>query len=300
MPNTAVLELVNAGSGLRFEARAGSGARTALDSGPARSEPSPVDALLRALGGCEAMDDISILRKKRQEVTGYEVTLTGHRRDEHPKSFTRIEIVHRLRGHALSEPAVEEAVRLSHEKYCSVRHSLDPAIEVVQRWELTEDAPDTTVGNAHCAAPRARTWTPPTVPPPALRHGFSELILRVADVDRALAFYGDVVGLVLERRDSPTWAWLWSGAPHASPRLGLTGRPLSFGAAHTGGPAHFAIAVPRSAIRAEQARLQSLGIEVEGPVTFEFWKADSIYFSDPDGNRVELCGFAHLDAAETS
>jgi hypothetical protein len=42
--------------------------------------------------------------------------------------------------------------------------------------------------------------------------------------------------------------------------------------------------------------LEALGIEVEGPVTFENWQADSIYFSDPDHNRVELCGFAHLDA----
>jgi putative redox protein len=298
MPNTAVLELVNAASGLRFEARAGSGARTSLDSGPGRSEPSPVDSLLMALGGCEGMDVISILRKKRQQVTGYQVALTGHRVEEHPRRFKRIEVVHRVRGHDLSEPAVEEAVRLSHEKYCSVRHSLDPAIEVIHRWELIEDAPDAVPGNAHAAAPRTLTWTTPDSPPPATRRGFSELILRVADVDRALAFYRDVVGLALEKRDSPTWAWLWSGAPNASPRLGLTGRPLSFGAAHTGGPAHFAIAVARSAIPAEQARIQALGIEVEGPITFQFWQADSIYFSDPDGNRVELCGFAHLDVEE--
>src|SRR5204863_3946361 len=94
---------------------------------------------------------------------------------------------------------------------------------------------------------------------------------------------------------SPTWAWLWTGRPGALPRLGLTSKPLSFGAAHTGGPAHFAIAIAREEIPQQKARLEALGIEVEGPITFEFWKADSIYFSDPDTNRVEFCGFEHLD-----
>ena len=129
----------------------------------------------------------------------------------------------------------------------------------------------------------------------APRFGLSELILRVQDVRRATAFYRDVVGLAVERVDSESWAWLWTGAPGALPRLGLTSKPLSFGAAHTGGPAHFAIAVPRAAIAAEKARLESLGVAVEGPVTFESWRADSIYFDDLDRNRVELCGFEHLN-----
>ena len=134
--------------------------------------------------------------------------------------------------------------------------------------------------------------------PPAARRGLSELILRVADVPRAVAFYRDVVGLAVEKEVSADWAWLWSGAPGELPRLGLTSRPLSFGAAHCGGPAHFAIAVPRSAIPAEKARLESMGVEVEGPVTFAFWNADSIYFSDPDTHRVELCGFEYLNGEE--
>jgi len=132
---------------------------------------------------------------------------------------------------------------------------------------------------------------------PAPRFGLSELILRVADVDRSLAFYRDALGLELEKRDSPSWAWLWSGPPGASPRIGLASRPLSYGAAHCGGPAHFAIAVPRSAIPREKARLEALGFAVEGPVHFAFWNADSIYISDPDDHRVELCGFDNLNAA---
>ena len=128
------------------------------------------------------------------------------------------------------------------------------------------------------------------------RFGLSELILRVQDVPRAVAFYRDVVGLVVERTPSPDWAWLWTGPAGRLPRLGLTSKPLSFGAAHTGGPAHFAVAVARDRIPDEKARLESFGIEVEGPITFEAWRADSIYFSDPDDNRVELCGFEHLNA----
>lgn len=127
------------------------------------------------------------------------------------------------------------------------------------------------------------------------RFGLSELILRVKDVPRALAFYRDVVGLAVERQDSDTWAWLWTGPRGELPRLGLTSRPLSFGAAHTGGPAHFAIAIARAAIPAEKTRLEALGIEVEGPITFEGWGADSIYFSDLDDHRVEFCGFDRLD-----
>jgi catechol 2,3-dioxygenase len=136
--------------------------------------------------------------------------------------------------------------------------------------------------------------SPPAAPGP--RFGLSELILRVRDVPAAVAFYRDVVGLAVEWQ-GPDWAWLWTGPPGALPRLGLAGKPLTFGAEHCGGPAHFAIGVPRSAIPAEKARLESLGIEVEGPVTFKSWNADSIYFSDPDDNRVEFCGFAHLDGA---
>ena len=128
------------------------------------------------------------------------------------------------------------------------------------------------------------------------RHGLSELILRVTDVAASVAFYRDVIGLAVERHETANWAWLWSGTPGASPRLGLTGQPLSYGAAHCGGPAHFVFGVARSAIPAEKSRLEALGIEVEGPITFESWQADSIYLSDPDGHRVELCGFQHLNA----
>jgi len=226
-----------------------------------------------------------MLRKKRQRVTGYEISLRGERKPDHPKKFTRIEIVHRVRGHELSETAIAHAIELSETRYCSVHASLDPSIEIVNRIELIPETAPEVPGTLAAPAPSL----------PAQRRGMSELILRVADVSRSVAFYRDVVGIALERQDSPDWAWFWTGPAGTMPRLGLTSRPLSFGAAHCGGPAHFAFAVPRAAIPAEKLRLEALGIAVEGPITFEFWKADSIYFSDPDGHRAELCGFEHMN-----
>ena len=137
MANTAnvLLETVE-GEGIVFSARLGSGTSFRMDSGRDPRGPSPAEVLLAALGGCGAMDVIGILRKKRQRVTGYEVEVTGQRAPEHPRRFTRIEVVHRLRGRDLSPAAIEEAIRLSDTKYCSVHATLAPAVEIVSRYEI--------------------------------------------------------------------------------------------------------------------------------------------------------------------
>jgi catechol 2,3-dioxygenase-like lactoylglutathione lyase family enzyme len=121
-------------------------------------------------------------------------------------------------------------------------------------------------------------------------HGISEIILVVADVQRSAAFYRDVVGLLPENLGEK-FAWFWAGPPGISQRIGITRGPLSFGAAHVRGPQHFALGTERARIPALKAALQAQGLDVEGPVEFKFWNALSIYFSDPDGNRVEFCGF---------
>jgi catechol 2,3-dioxygenase-like lactoylglutathione lyase family enzyme len=124
--------------------------------------------------------------------------------------------------------------------------------------------------------------------PPA---GLSEIILVVKDVDAAFAFYRDVVGLAVDSDANAAFKWLWAGAPGRAQRLGITKGPLSFGAAHVRGPHHFAFGVERARIAELKARLEAHGLDVEGPVEFRFWNAESIYFSDPDDNRVEFCGF---------
>ncbi len=99
---------------------------------------SPVLQLLGAIGACAAMDVISILRKKRLDVTAYEVSMSAERAETHPKRYTSIQLVHRVTGHGVPLAAVEEAVRLSAERYCSVHHTLDPAMPVTSRCEVAE------------------------------------------------------------------------------------------------------------------------------------------------------------------
>ena len=78
----------------------------------------PLELLAIGLAGCTAMDVISILTKKRQDVTDFEVRVHAERADEHPKVFTHITIEYLVAGNDISREAVERAVELSMEKYC--------------------------------------------------------------------------------------------------------------------------------------------------------------------------------------
>jgi putative redox protein len=133
---TLTLQSVD-GEGLRFEAAFPSG-RIVLDSGEGAVAPSPVQALLAVVAACEAMDVIEILRKKRQSVTAYEVHMSGERAPEPPRRYTSMTLVHRLTGRALSSTAVEESLRLTTEKYCSVYHCIRPDLPITNRYELIE------------------------------------------------------------------------------------------------------------------------------------------------------------------
>ncbi len=103
------------------------------------SAATPMELLLVALGGCTAVDVISILKKKRERVTDYRVEVRGARRDEHPRAFTRMEVRHVVRGRGVSEKAVAAAVELSETKYCSVAATLRPGVEIVTTYEIIED-----------------------------------------------------------------------------------------------------------------------------------------------------------------
>jgi putative redox protein len=104
------------------------------------SAATPMELLLVALGGCTAVDVVSILKKKREQVTDYRVEVRGTRRDEHPRAFTRMEVRHVVRGHNISEKAVASAIELSETKYCSVAATLRPGVEIVTSYEIIEDA----------------------------------------------------------------------------------------------------------------------------------------------------------------
>ena len=98
-----------------------------------------MELLLLALGGCTGVDVISILKKKRQHVTDYRIEVSGERRDEFPKSFTRLFIKHIVRGRGIAEPAVAQAIELSETKYCSVAATLRGSAEIVTSYEIIED-----------------------------------------------------------------------------------------------------------------------------------------------------------------
>ena len=116
-----------------------SGNAVTIDTNSVRhSAPSPMDLLLLALGSCTGVDVISILRKKRQDVTHYRIEVRGQRRAKHPRSYERMEVHHILTGPNISPQSVAQAIELSENKYCSVAATMRPAAEIVSSFEIIE------------------------------------------------------------------------------------------------------------------------------------------------------------------
>ncbi len=120
-----------------------SGHAMVVDTNHTRSSAaSPVELLLIALGSCTAVDVISILRKKREQVTDYRVEVRGERRTDYPRSYTIMEVRHIVRGRNVSEKAVAQAIQLSEEKYCSVAATLKPTVTITSTYEIIEETSD--------------------------------------------------------------------------------------------------------------------------------------------------------------
>lgn len=134
---------VSLAEGMAFTASSGSGHTLTIDAAPSvggkEKGPRPMELILLGLGGCTAMDVISILRKMRQGVTSYEVNLTGERVDEHPRVFTRIVVEHVVRGPNIDEDAVRKAIRLSNDKYCPASAMLSQSVDVEHRFRIIQD-----------------------------------------------------------------------------------------------------------------------------------------------------------------
>ncbi len=110
-----------------------------MDSkGDRNAATSPVEMLLVAVAGCTAMDVISILLKKRQNVTDYNVEVTGERVAEHPRKFIKFSVHHIVHGRSVSEKAVADAIELSETKYCSVAATVRPTAEIVTSYEIKD------------------------------------------------------------------------------------------------------------------------------------------------------------------
>ncbi|HEU5318207.1 MAG TPA: OsmC family protein [Chloroflexota bacterium] len=101
---------------------------------------SPMEVVLLGLGGCTGIDVVSTLRKARQKVTRYSVSVRGERRDEHPRIYTRIAVEHQLRGTGLRDSAVRRAIELSAETYCSVSAMLAASAEIEITYRTVDDA----------------------------------------------------------------------------------------------------------------------------------------------------------------
>ena len=109
------------------------------ESGGEGRGPLPVEVVLQALAGCTGMDVISILRKMKQDVTGYEIYADGDRATTHPMIFTTIRLVHTVRGRNLQVSSVHRAIELSETKYCSVGGMLRPTVALDVSYKVVDE-----------------------------------------------------------------------------------------------------------------------------------------------------------------
>lgn len=132
------------GDGMTFVAETGSGHLVAMDGAPEGGgrnlAPRPMEVVLAGAGGCTAYDVVAILKKNNQDVSGCEVRLAAERATTDPKVFTRIHYHFVVRGRNLKPNLVEQAVRLTHEKYCSATAILARTAEITKDFEVVEAA----------------------------------------------------------------------------------------------------------------------------------------------------------------
>lgn len=107
-----------------------------IDDKEGATGPKPIDLVAAGLAGCTAFDVISILRKKRQQVTGYEVFVEADQAPQPPSVFTEVRIRHIVTGADVDPAAVEEAIRLSEEKYCSVGNMVNKTARLVTTYDI--------------------------------------------------------------------------------------------------------------------------------------------------------------------
>ena len=134
-------------SAMKFLAETGSGHTLVMDGAPdtakpgnggANLAPRPMETLLAGAGGCTAYDVVLILKRGRQDVRGCSVQLKSERADIDPKVFTKIHMHFTVTGKALTALAVERAIAMSHDKYCSATIMLGKTADITTSFELVE------------------------------------------------------------------------------------------------------------------------------------------------------------------
>jgi putative redox protein len=128
---------------LRLEGRNEKGLTVNFDApkkhGGEETALSPMENVLASLAACSSFHVLMILKKKRQKVTGYSVEATAERReDPPPRVFTRIHLKYLVKGENINPQAVESAIKISEEKYCSVGGMLKKAVDITSSFEIAE------------------------------------------------------------------------------------------------------------------------------------------------------------------
>jgi putative redox protein len=145
------------GPGLRLVAGTASGHAVIFDDKAGDSAARPTEVLLAALGACAGMDVVSILRKKQQPVASYHVRVEGDQRDEHPRVFTDIRMVHEVDGAGVSVTALKRAIELSASRYCTISAMLSSGVTRISHWYVLRGATpeEDEVGEVMVSGPHA-------------------------------------------------------------------------------------------------------------------------------------------------
>jgi putative redox protein len=130
-------------TGMRFDAETGSGHHILLDAGEhnggQNAGPQPMEMLLVSLASCAAMDIISILRKKRQNIATYEVLVWGGRTEEYPRVFVEITVEHLFSGQNIQPEAVQRAIELTEERYCGASAMLGKTARISHTYRILQE-----------------------------------------------------------------------------------------------------------------------------------------------------------------
>jgi len=129
--------------GMQFIGDSESGHALVMDADPSaggrNTGPKPMELLLISAGGCSGMDIISVLKKKRQDVTGLEIQVKGEKAGDYPMKFTDISLKFIVRGRNISESAVKRAIELSMTKYCSVKATLEGTAKIQYSYKIINE-----------------------------------------------------------------------------------------------------------------------------------------------------------------
>ena len=123
--------------GLQFVGRCGDAPAVVLDHPESGGGPSPMQLLLISIAGCTGMDIVSIMKKKRADITRFSIHISGDRAEEYPKRYTHLHIKYILEGRGITKKALEQAIQLSESKYCSASASLNATVS--STYEIVEN-----------------------------------------------------------------------------------------------------------------------------------------------------------------